>query len=137
MTASNHVHRAVSLRHGAGRMSVVALALVSVSWVGALAAQAQDVELIIRNGLVVTIEGRMEADIRIRGETIAEIGPRLSARPGTREIDARGMILMPGAVDTHTHLNQVMPDPPQPYRNQDDYESGSAAAYLRSRTTAI
>ena len=77
----------------------------------------------------------MEADVRIRGETIAEIGPRLPASPGAREIDARGMILLPGAVDTHTHLNQVMPDPPQPYRNQDDYESGSAAAFAGGVTT--
>ena len=113
---------------------VVVLALVGLS-AGELAAQTQDAELIIRNGLVVTVEGRMEADVRIRGERITEIGPSLAASPDAREIDARGMILMPGAVDTHTHLNTAMPDPPQPFRNQDDYESGSAAAFAGGVTT--
>ena len=35
----------------------------------------QQVEVIVRNGLIVTEDGRQEADIRIRGETIVEIGP--------------------------------------------------------------
>src|SRR2546425_10672192 len=61
----------------------------------------QQTEMIIRNGLIVTAEGRMEADVRIRGEKIAEIGRNLASTAGAREIDARGMLLLPGAVDTH------------------------------------
>ena len=75
-------------------------------------AVAQEAEIIVRNGLIVTVEGRMEADVRIMGETIAEIGPDLPSSAGASEIDARGMLLLPGAVDTHTHLNPEMPDPP-------------------------
>ncbi len=101
----------------------------------ALASAQQSAGLIVRNGLIVTDEGRMEADVRIRGEQVAEIGPDLVAEPGDREIDAAGMLLLPGAVDTHTHLNPVMPDPPQPSRNQDDYVSGSAAAFAGGATT--
>ena len=92
-------------------------------------------ETIIRNGLIVTADGRMEADIRIRGETVVEIGPGLVPGAGARQIDATGMLVLPGAVDTHTHLNPVMPDPPQPNRNQDDYASGSAAAFAGGVTT--
>ena len=92
-------------------------------------AVAQEAEIIVRNGLIVTVEGRMEADVRIMGETIAEIGPDLPSSAGASEIDARGMLLLPGAVDTHTHLNPEMPDPPRPQGNQDDYISGSAAAF--------
>jgi len=95
----------------------------------------QQVEVIVRNGLIVTEDGRQEADIRIRGETIVEIGPNLAAAAGARVIDARGMLVMPGAVDTHTHLNAEMPDPPRPNRPQDDYVTGSAAAFAGCVTT--
>jgi hypothetical protein len=47
-------------------------------------------ELLIRGGRVVNADGVREADVRIVGETIAEVGPRLgpalargSSRPGT------------------------------------------------------
>lgn len=95
----------------------------------------QQTELIIRDGLIVNADGRMEADIRIRGEKIAEIGRNLSAAPGAREINARGMLLLPGAVDTHTHLNTEMPNPPRPNAALDDYTSGSAAAFAGGVTT--
>ena len=112
---------------------LVCITVIAVAPVGHLV--AQDAELIIRNGLIVTEEGRMEADVRIRGETIAEIGPDLPSSSGGTEIDARGMLLLPGAVDTHTHLNVEMPDPPRPQGNQDDYVSGSAAAFAGGATT--
>jgi dihydropyrimidinase len=95
----------------------------------------QQAELIIRNGLVVTAAGRTFGDVRIRGEQIAEIGTNLAAGAGAREIDARGMILMPGAVDTHTHLNAEPPNPPRPLGNTDDYVSGSSAAFAGGATT--
>ncbi len=99
------------------------------------AAAQQPQAIIVRNGLIVTAEGRMEADVRIRGEQVAEIGRDLASATGVREIDARGMLLLPGAVDTHTHLNPEMPDPPRPRGNQDDYVSGSAAAFAGGATT--
>ncbi len=112
---------------------LVCITVIAVAPAGHLV--AQDAELIIRNGLIVTEEGRMEADVRIRGETIAEIGPDLTSSTGGTEIDARGMLLLPGAVDTHTHLNPEMPDPPRPQGNQDDYVSGSSAAFAGGATT--
>ena len=45
------------------------------------------------------------------------------------------MLLLPGAVDTHTHLNPEMPDPPRSQGNQDDFVSGSAAAFAAGATT--
>ena len=112
----------------------MSLALVTLALPAAAAAR-QGAETIIRNGLVITADGRMEADIRIRGETVVEVGPDLTAGSGAREMDASGMLLLPGAVDTHTHLNPVMADPPQPNGNQDDYTSGSAAAFAGGVTT--
>ncbi len=101
----------------------------------AIRIEGQQPEIIVRNGLIVTEEGRQEADIRIRGERIVEIGLNLNAGVGTRVIDARGMLVMPGAVDTHTHLNAEMPNPPRPNRPQDDYVTGSAAAFAGGVTT--
>ena len=48
----------------------------------------QDAELVIHNGLIINDTGKMAADIRIQGEKIVEIGPKLVAAPGAREIDA-------------------------------------------------
>lgn len=108
-------------------LSALAVAFAAPVW------GQESTELIIRNGLIVTAEGRMQADVRVVGEVVAEIGLDLAASAGAREIDARGMLLLPGAVDTHTHLNPVMPDPPRPTRPQDDYVTGSAAAFSTLR----
>ena len=64
----------------------------------------QPAELIIRNGLIVTADGRTEGDLRIRNGTIAEIGPNLTAAAGARVIEAKGMLVLPGGVDPHVHL---------------------------------
>lgn len=44
------------------------------------------------------------ADVLLRGERIAAIGQRLRAPRGARVIEARGMTLLPGLQDLHTHL---------------------------------
>ena len=44
---------------------------------------------------------------------------------------------MPGAVDTHTHLNAEPPEPPRPNGNTDDYVSGSSAGVGRRRDDAL
>jgi dihydropyrimidinase len=100
-----------------------------------IVARAQQAELIIRNGLMITPQGRMQGDLRIRGEQIAEIGPNLRAAAGAREIDARGMLVVPGAIDPHTHLVPELPNPPRPNGNQDDYVSGSRGGLAGGVTT--
>ena len=47
------------------------------------------------------------ADVRISGPYIAEIGTRLE-RGGATEIDATGMLLMPGLINAHTHSGQSL-----------------------------
>jgi dihydropyrimidinase len=63
-------------------------------------------ELIIRHASIVNADGRTEGDIRIRGEKIAEIGRNLTAAAGAREIEATGLIVLPGGVDPHVHPGQ-------------------------------
>ncbi|MGC1379356.1 MAG: amidohydrolase family protein, partial [Anaerolineales bacterium] len=85
-------------------------------------------ELVIHNGLIISDSGRTAAEIRIRGGKIVEIAPKIAAAPGAHEIDATGMYLMPGVIDTHTHLPMEPVNPPNPKGNSDDLISGSKAA---------
>jgi N-acyl-D-amino-acid deacylase len=70
-------------------------------------------DLIIRNGTIVDGTGAAgyRADVAIDGDRITAIGD-LSAAAATREIDAAGLIVSPGFIDLHTHLDaQVAWDP--------------------------
>lgn len=71
-----------------------------------------ELDLVIRNGTVIDGSGlaRFRADVGIADGRIARIG-RISAR-GRREIDAEGLIVAPGFVDGHTHMDaQIAWDP--------------------------
>jgi dihydropyrimidinase len=103
-------------------------ALVAVGAAMARTDAQQQAELIIRNGLIVNDYGRMAADVRIRAEQIVEIGATLAATPGAREIDASGMFLLPGIIDTHTHLPLDVSVAPNPRGNQDNIITGGQAA---------
>ena len=61
-------------------------------------------DLVIRNGTVVTPSGLTRADIAITGGIIAAIAPELPG--GTREIDAEGLLVLPGLIDIHVHFNE-------------------------------
>jgi N-acyl-D-amino-acid deacylase len=62
-------------------------------------------DLVIRNGLVVDGTGSagFQADVAIEGETIAALGKNLGA--GKKEIDAKGHVVAPGFIDSHTHMD--------------------------------
>jgi guanine deaminase len=61
---------------------------------------------VIRGGRVLDIRAHAapKADILVKGDTIAEIGPPgLAAPPDSRVIDAAGRLLHPGLINGHTH----------------------------------
>jgi N-acyl-D-amino-acid deacylase len=62
-------------------------------------------DLVIRNGNVVDGTGSagFQADVAIEGENIAAIGKNLGA--GKKEIDAKGQVVAPGFIDSHTHMD--------------------------------
>jgi allantoinase len=60
--------------------------------------------MMVRGGSVVTPEGSLTADIVVEDGRIVEITPSLPANGP--EIDARGLTVLPGAIDVHVHFNQ-------------------------------
>lgn len=90
-----------------------------------------EVDIVIRGGTVVTADSRFQADIGIRGERVVQIGGDLT---GTREIDANGHFVLPGAIDAHVHLTSDEPDPAA-IQWADDFTSGSEAALAGGITT--
>src|SRR5256885_13901143 len=79
-------------------------------------------DLVIRGGLIATATDTFVADLGIRHGRIASIAEGLE--PGASEIDARGLHVLPGGVDVHTHLDLDLGGT----RTADDFESGTAAA---------
>ncbi|HYI16452.1 MAG TPA: amidohydrolase family protein [Thermomicrobiales bacterium] len=90
-----------------------------------------DVDLVIRGGTLVTAASRFQADLGIREERIVQIGGELS---GAREIDANGLVVLPGAIDAHVHLTTDEPDQ-NAIQWADDFTSGSKAALAGGVTT--
>jgi len=86
-------------------------------------------DLVIRSGTVVTATDRFVADLGIRAGRIVEIGESLPR--ASQEIDATGLLVMPGGVDVHTHLDVDV----GPAHTADDFESGTAAAACGGITT--
>jgi allantoinase len=61
-------------------------------------------DLIIRGGTLVLPGGLANADVAIEDGRIAAIGPELAG--GSRDIDARGLFVLPGLIDVHVHFNE-------------------------------
>lgn len=63
--------------------------------------------LLLRGATLLTAgpAGDLEgADIAIADGKIVAVGPRLRADPGTLTLDARGLVVMPGIIDSHSHM---------------------------------
>lgn len=87
-------------------------------------------DLVIRDArIVVDGQGVLEGDLAVRDGRIVALGASLPAGCAEDEFDARGLVILPGAVDTHTHWG---------YRNafDEDAASDGRAAVLGGTTTA-
>ncbi|KQO71609.1 dihydropyrimidinase [Methylobacterium sp. Leaf89] len=64
-----------------------------------------DFDLAIRGGTLVTATDTFAADLGIRGGRIAAIGERIA--DAARTIDASGLLVLPGGIDSHVHIAQA------------------------------
>jgi dihydropyrimidinase len=87
---------------------------------------------LIKNGTVVNATGSERADVLIEGERIAAVGSGLDAT-GHSVFDATGLLVMPGGIDVHTHLDM----PFGGTTSADDYTTGTQAAAVGGTTTVI
>ena len=64
--------------------------------------------LVLRGGRVVDGTGAAAraADVRIRGDRIAEVGPALAVTPEDRVVDVTGLTVAPGFIDLHSHVDR-------------------------------
>lgn len=88
--------------------------------------------LVLSGGIVVTSEACFAADVLIEGEKIVAIGTQIR-NPSDRVLDVSGRYLLPGALDAHTHFEDIAGTE----KTADDFFTGSRAALLGGTTTFL
>lgn len=88
-------------------------------------------DLVVRGGTVVTARSSFAADVAIADGRIEAVGERLRVPNGTPQLDATGLLALPGCVDVHTHTR--LPSDQLPDRFYDD----SVAAACGGTTTFL
>ena len=93
--------------------------------------------LLVKNGRIITADSDSIADILIEGETIRAIGKDLHTETedpaSLRIIDASGRFVFPGGIDPHVHLDM----PFMGTYSSDNYETGTRAALFGGTTMVI
>ena len=90
-------------------------------------------DTLIRGGTIVTATDTYVSDVGITGGKISVIGLNLPAEGAGKVIEARAMLVMPGGIDVHTHLDM----PFGGTTSADDFETGTVAAAYGGTTTLI
>jgi len=88
-------------------------------------------DLVVRGGLVITPRGRAPLDIYVCEGKVMTLEPRHRRHKASQVIDAEGLLVLPGMVDTHVHLMDPGDD------SREDFPSGSAAAACNGVTTIV
>ena len=88
-------------------------------------------DLVIHNGIVVSPDAALPASVAIKDEKILAVGAAEAMPPARETLDAKGLHILPGAIDVHVHFR----DPGYPHK--EDWESGTAAAAFGGVTTVF
>src|SRR5262245_7067164 len=89
-------------------------------------------DLVVRGGTVVTATETFPADVGVDAGRITALGEGLPA--GRRELDARGLYVLPGGIDSHVHLDQLSS---AGVVCADDFHSGTVSAAFGGTTTVV
>ena len=89
-------------------------------------------DLAIRGGTIVTASDEFRADIGIRDGRIVALAENIEG--AAREIDATGLLALPGGIDSHVHIAQASgPDVVM----ADDFASATRAAAAGGNTMVL
>jgi dihydropyrimidinase len=88
--------------------------------------------ILIQNGTVINADSTTQADVLIEGETIVAVAESINPT-GHQLIDATGLLVLPGGIDVHTHLDM----PFGGTTSADDYLTGTRAAAIGGTTSVI
>jgi dihydropyrimidinase len=90
-------------------------------------------DLVVRGGTVVTTAGSRRADVAVESGRITAIEPDLRALSASADqvIDATGLLVLPGAIDVHTHTRVATDAEP------DRFFQDSVAAAFGGTTTFL
>jgi dihydropyrimidinase len=89
--------------------------------------------VLIRGGTLVTSQTTFEADLLIRGERIQAVGHDLSLPQGGEVVEAGGLLVLPGVIDAHAHIQLDT----GVYRSPSDWFTESRAAAFGGVTTVV
>ena len=90
-----------------------------------------DYDLVVAGGTVVTASDIFRGDVGIKAGRIAAVG--LDLKGGTR-VEADGLLVMPGGVDTHCHIEQLQENGGA---DEESWVSGSTSALAGGTTSVI
>ena len=90
-------------------------------------------DMIIKNGTIVNADGIFRADIGIKDGKISVIADDIDTAGCENIVDASGKLVLPGAIDAHTHLAM----PFGGTISSDDYFAGTRAAACGGTTTVF
>ena len=88
-------------------------------------------DLVVRGGTIVTNSEVFKADIGVTQGRIAAIGENLS---GTSSIEADGLLVLPGGVDTHCHIEQLQDGGGA---DEESWTTGSTACFAGGTTSVV
>lgn len=90
------------------------------------------IDLVIRDGQIVTPDGIVTGDLAIAGGRIVSVGNEVSGAKS--DISAQGRFVMPGGVDTHAHIEQMSG---MGQWNADTFETATRSAAMGGTTSVI
>lgn len=90
-------------------------------------------DLLIKNGTIVNGSESINADVAVENGKITQIGTDIAPTDNAKVVDANGKLVLPGAIDAHTHLAM----PFGGTISSDDYFAGTRAAACGGTTTVF
>lgn len=95
-------------------------------------AKVNDMNTLVKNGKIYTAGDNYSGDIYIEDGIISDIGTDIR-RDADNYIDAKGMVVIPGGIDVHTHFNLHAGD----FTANDDFYTGTIAAACGGTTSIV